>query len=452
MYMHGSTLGMAQRVRHVPCPLSDHSAVVAELAVASVSTARDGWIHNDSHLDSPAYCEMVKGGVTAWKHDYPVDSYPGGRALWLDDMLAHLASLSREWGKGQARTHSRLKEALTADLDLFSSALDAYPDDPHLMHSVQMSKSALAELESKECQGARVRSRAVFYTAHEKPTKRFFSLERSRGSNALVVEVKHPLTQQTVTSEEDKMDAFRHFYQDLFTDEGTDTELAREKLGSMKTLDPLQALPGEGRIGLDEAKLALDEFGAGRAPGPDGFSASFWKQFWPELGEDLVGALNWCFDHGQLTPLLSSGTISVLHKKGDKDLLKNYRPITLLCTHYKIMTRVLSDRLAKMVHTLVHASQTGFIKGRYIGENIRLVLDLIEWCKHQDIAGYAIFLDMMKACDRCSWVHVHQVTKAVGLGSDHRRWIYTIYHVDRESLPACLREDSCFDPHPTAEL
>ena len=104
-----------------------------------------------------------------------------------------------------------------------------------------------------------------------------------------------------------------------------------------------------------------------------------------------------------------------------------------------------------MVHTLVHASQTGFIKGRYIGENIRLVLDLIEWCKHQDIAGYAIFLDMMKAYDRCSWVYLHQVTKAVGLGSDYRRWIYTLYPVDRESLPAYLREDSCFDPHPTAE-
>ena len=93
--------------------------------------------------------------------------------------------------------------------------------------------------------------------------------------------------------------------------------------------------------------------------------------------------------------------------KEDSDLmlLSNWRPITLLNVDYKIASKAIAKRLIEKVlpNLLINQDQTGFVKGRYIGQNIRLLLDVLEETKKQDLPGILLLLDFRKAFDTLEW-------------------------------------------------
>ena len=84
-------------------------------------------------------------------------------------------------------------------------------------------------------------------------------------------------------------------------------------------------------------------------------------------------------------------------KNKDPLLLKNWRFISLLNTDYKLATKCIAKRLEKVLPYLIDGDQTGYIKGRFIGENIRLISDIIE--QPENKGGMILFLDFEKAFD-----------------------------------------------------
>ena len=115
--------------------------------------------------------------------------------------------------------------------------------------------------------------------------------------------------------------------------------------------------------------------------------------------------------------------------KPNKDLqhLKNWRPLSLLNTDYKILTKTLSARLQNVIGDIVSGDQTGCIKGRYIGENIRTVIDLLQYTSMKDIPGYMLLLDFEKAFDSVSWQFLHKTLELCNFGEFFRTWIKVIY-------------------------
>ena len=94
------------------------------------------------------------------------------------------------------------------------------------------------------------------------------------------------------------------------------------------------------------------------------------------------------------------GITSLIPKKSkDKTILENLRPISLLNVDYKILTKVIAKRIEKVLPTLINPDQTGYFKGRYIGENVRLIYDLIRCTEKLNQKGITIFLDLKKALD-----------------------------------------------------
>ena len=98
-----------------------------------------------------------------------------------------------------------------------------------------------------------------------------------------------------------------------------------------------------------------------------------------------------------------NGVITLIPKK-DKDIsyLKNYRPISLLTVDYKILAKTIANRLKKCLDILIHSDQSGFLKGRNIGNNVRLITDIIEYAKLNNIPGAILLLDIQKAFDSVS--------------------------------------------------
>ena len=80
----------------------------------------------------------------------------------------------------------------------------------------------------------------------------------------------------------------------------------------------------------------------------------------------------------------------ILKKNKDRTILENLRPISLLNVDYKILTKVLARRLEKVLPKLISPDQTGYVKGRYIGENIRLIEDLMFYTETENLPGTAV--------------------------------------------------------------
>ena len=130
---------------------------------------------------------------------------------------------------------------------------------------------------------------------------------------------------------------------------------------------------------INELKEPLTSIGDNKSPGEDGFTKEFYQTFFDLLCKDLLNSYNEAFRKGSLSVSQRRGTIT-LTPKGDENLteLKNWRPISLLNIDYKIsrLYKVLARRMEKVLPKLVHSDQTGFVSGRYIGQNIRLLYDI----------------------------------------------------------------------------
>ena len=108
--------------------------------------------------------------------------------------------------------------------------------------------------------------------------------------------------------------------------------------------------------------------------------------------------------------------------------LENWRPISLLNFDYKLLTKLLSFRIKKYLPQLIHPNQVGFVKGRYIGDAIRIVQDLIEYTDKKNIPGLLLFIDFEKAFDTVEWKFVWQVFKRFNFGEVLIKWLKIIYN------------------------
>jgi len=125
--------------------------------------------------------------------------------------------------------------------------------------------------------------------------------------------------------------------------------------------------------------------------------------FWKKIGAFVVRSLNEAFNCGNLSITQTQGIITCI-PKGDKSRLfiQNWRPITLLNTVYKIASGVIANRFKLFMDKLIHNDQTGFIKGRYIGENTRLIYDILHYTEENEIPGLLLLIDFEKAFDSLS--------------------------------------------------
>ena len=148
---------------------------------------------------------------------------------------------------------------------------------------------------------------------------------------------------------------------------------------------------------------------SGKSPGTDGLPAEFYKMFWNDVSTFLIDALNMSFSKGYLSISQRRGLITLLPKKNKpRQYLKNWRPITLLNCDYKIAAKSIATRLKKVLPYLINNDQTGFLKGRFIGENIRLINSVIDYAEKQNIPGLLLFVDFEKAFDTLEWTFVEK--------------------------------------------
>ena len=175
-----------------------------------------------------------------------------------------------------------------------------------------------------------------------------------------------------------------------------------------------------------------------KSPGLSGFSAEFFKVFWRQLGIFVLRSLNLGYEIGELSITQRQGIITCIPKENKpKQFLKNWRPLTLLDTVYKIASGAIANRIKLVIDKLIDKDQTGFIKGRYIGENTRLVYDLMKHTEQKNIPGLLLLIDFEKAFDSLSWSFIQKALTFLNFGYSLRRWIHTFYSNITSAIIQC---------------
>ena len=172
----------------------------------------------------------------------------------------------------------------------------------------------------------------------------------------------------------------------------------------------------------------METFQNDKAPGEDGFTAEFYKFFFELLGDDLIASFNEAHKANELSISQRRGIITLIPKQDGTLLdLPNWRPITLLNVDCKIAAKAKAKRLESVLPNLIHPDQTGFVKGRYFGENIRPITDIMEQTKLQNIPGILLSLDFRKAFDSLEWPFIMKTLDYFNFGSDIKQWVSTFY-------------------------
>ena len=200
----------------------------------------------------------------------------------------------------------------------------------------------------------------------------------------------------SVTSTKDILRECHTFYSKLYSAEPVDLPSQDWLLANLdRLLTSEDQQKCEGPLILSECYEALGQMSSSKSPGADGLLVEFYRRFWGLLGQDLVDILNYSFNHGALSDSQCLGIIRLLFKKDD--------PFGILCllnTDYKICTKVLANRLRKVISLLLCEDQTCGVPDHSIFENLFLIRDTIDYVNHKYLSAALISLDQEKAFNR----------------------------------------------------
>lgn len=170
----------------------------------------------------------------------------------------------------------------------------------------------------------------------------------------------------------------------------------------------------------EELRVTVHELHGEKAPGPDGFTGTFFKRCWSIVKDDLLLAVNCAHAlRGRNWNLLNTANIVLLPKKEDAQDCGDYRPISLMHSVQKILSKLLVARLAPEIQHLVSNNQSAFIQGRSIQDNFLYVRNVLKVALVANSPMVFLKLDVAKAFDSVGWAYLLEVLEDMGFG---QRW------------------------------
>ena len=420
------SLNLSSRLVHsriTPVGFTDHHFVFIDLIVSPGERTKSYWHFNNKLLQDSKFCVTFEHFWKCWKNK-----------------KADFKSLTQWWdvGKAQVRvfcqqytSHSTAKiNAEVMKLEASISSIEEVlnrDSDPSLGQVLKKKKLELSSFLNERVKGALIRCRFLQLKDMDAPSSFFFNLERSVAQRKQMTCLQLPGGRVTTSPGEMRSHAMV-FYADLFGAQQCSMQSREELLEGLPqlSLDEKAALDCE--LTLEELKAAVNQMATGKAPGIDGLSTDFYKHFWNTIGPDLHEVFIEGITTGFLPVSCQRAVLSLLPKKGDLALLKNWRPVSLLCTDYKVLSRALSNRLKVVLELIIHSDQTYCVPDRSIMDNIFCVRDLLDVCKVYDLDVGIVSLDQEKAFDKVDHSYLFSALKAFGFGDGFLSWVGLLYN------------------------
>ena len=293
------------------------------------------------------------------------------------------------------------------------------------LDNLETKKTMLNNIQKEKIEGMMLRSRSRYEDLGEKPTRYFLNLEKRNYTSKVIHKLVNTEGEE-FTSTADILKCQTDFYKDLYKKvDSKDNVSIQSVLGDNdKKLSDKESQDLEGEILYSELAFALKNMKNNKSPGLDGFTVEFFKFFWVDIGHYILNSLNYGYRTGSLSITQKQGVITCIPKPNKSRVnLKNWRPISLLNVIYKLASAVISNRLKKVLDGLINENQKGFIAGRFLGENVRLIYDVLFETKKQNIPGLLLSIDFEKAFDTVSWSFISDVLDYFNFGNSIKAWV-----------------------------
>jgi exonuclease III len=407
---------------------SDHSLITLSLfKQKKVAQGPSFWKFNTSLLRENEYTVKVTQEIARLKVKY---DNVNDKGLKWDVIKMELRMGAISYSKYLAKKKRDDMKELLIKLNETEMGIATNPSDELLEIATEI-KDKIESYNAEKARGAMMRSKAEWVEYGEKSSSYFLRLEnRNRQIKNITLlvdeEGKEIEGQKKILNEE------LRYYKNLYTQPADD--IGRTEAKNFFLNEDIPKISDDDRaecdldISLTEVAKALKELKNGKTPGTDGFPPDYYKFFWKDLGILVYESIQHAWTKKEMSVDQKRGVINLIPKK-DKDvrMLKNWRPISLLNTDYKILTKTMATRLKKVLPTVIHPDQVAYLKERYIGQNIRTIIDIMEYTKEKKLEGIIAFLDFEKAFDSIDWRVIDDALSKFNIGEKFRKWVKIIY-------------------------
>uniref|UniRef100_A0A2N9IFV5 Reverse transcriptase domain-containing protein n=1 Tax=Fagus sylvatica TaxID=28930 RepID=A0A2N9IFV5_FAGSY len=238
------------------------------------------------------------------------------------------------------------------------------------------------------------------------------------------------------SDEEEMADVASHYFENIFC-----SAHPHRMLATLEAVEPVvcdiwnQQLVDS--FTAKEVKRALFDMHPSKAPGPDGMSSFFFKKFWRIVGPSLTSAVLSVLNSNHLLQKVNHTHIVLIPKKKNLDKMGNYRPISLCNVIYKLISKVLANRLKTVLAGIISDSQNAFVLRRLITDNVEVAFEILNSLKNRRTSSkglMALKLNMSKAYDRVKWSFLELIMRKLGFAE---RWVALVM----ECITTNVREE-----------
>ena len=343
---------------------------------------------------------------------------------WWPLFKRRLHSLGRRMNQAAQRSLPPSVEAAWRALEAAYQRADA--GDAAAIVEVTMRRAELAEATAAALASSAAQQRHAWITQGERPCP------------ALTAKLRPPTADRTVT-------ALRASNGTLVESPAGCAQLLAKSYSrtcAQQTIDPMAqeevllgldggprpseaeaAALGAAAVTAVEVEQAMRRMKAGKAPGLDGLPLELWRRFSDVLGPLLASHFSAIGTARHASPAFLEGVLSVSYKRGPRSDPASYRPLQLLNTDYRILAKVLANRLGKLLPKLIDPEQCGFVKGRSIGEAIHLLQLLPHLLQREGRWAVAVLMDIAKAYDTVDRDFLLRAVERCGLGEGFATWV-----------------------------
>nr|GEW20960.1 RNA-directed DNA polymerase, eukaryota, reverse transcriptase zinc-binding domain protein [Tanacetum cinerariifolium] len=161
---------------------------------------------------------------------------------------------------------------------------------------------------------------------------------------------------------------------------------------------------------------------------------NFFRKFWAVFGSDFCTAVEWFFEHASFPVGCNSSFVALIPKSLEPKSVGDYRPISLIGSIYKVVTKILATRLSSVISDLVSDVQTPFLPNRQILDGPFIINELLARCHHKNQRAMLFKVDFAKAYDSIRWDYLETVLSSFGFGVTWRSWIRGSLHSSMASI------------------
>ena len=420
--------GIEVRSQIDPGVLSDHNFVTVNIEMNCESRGPGLWRFNNKLLDDEMFVSNVKAEIESARNKLGKYADVSSQGLFIELLLGSIRVLAIKRSKRIA-FESRQKENRLYEI-LRENELSLY-DNPNQddIQKYEEARRQLDDIKNDKGKRAMLKSQAAWLEDGEKPTQYFFRMVNQRAADKAIT-VLQDSDGKNISGNRKILDYCANHYSSLYSSTRVDTSQFHEFAldTDAPRLSDAERDACEGPVTIAEGKRALSDMAKNKTAGISGFSAEFFSAFWEQLGESIIDYFNDAKERRQLFITHRRGVLNLIPKKGDQKVLQNKRPICLLDVMYKLLAKILANRLNIVLCKIIHPNQSGFMKKRFIGENIRLISDVIEYCKMDHIEGLLLAIDYRNAFDTLEHELLWYALESFNFGPDFCSWIKLLYN------------------------